>query len=42
MPGIQSFEAKLKDGESMSMDAADRATENVGDTEPHILLVDLK
>ena len=42
IPGGQSFEAEMNDGDSMYMDAADHATENVGDTEAHILLVELK
>ena len=42
MPGGQSFEADLKDGDSLYMEATDHATENVGDTEAHILLVELK
>ena len=42
MPDGNSFEAEFKNGEPMYMDAADHATENIGDTDAHILLVELK
>ena len=42
VPGGQTMEVGMQAGHAMYMDAADHATENVGDTEAHILLVELK
>ncbi len=41
-PDGQSAEAELQDGQVMFFDATEHATENVGTTDIHILLVELK
>ena len=42
LAGGQSFEAELTAGEAMYVDGQDHATENIGDTELRVLLVELK
>jgi mannose-6-phosphate isomerase-like protein (cupin superfamily) len=41
-PDGQSFEAELKSGQAMFMPAHEHSTENVGGTEAHVILVELK
>jgi len=41
-PDSQSMEAEMKTGQSMYFEAADHATENIGGTETHIILIELK
>ena len=41
-PTGESMEAELPDGGSMYMDATEHATENLGTTDAHIVLVELK
>ena len=38
----QTMEAELNEGDSMYLDAVDHATENIGDNELHVMLVELK
>ena len=40
--GGQSMEIELKAGQAMYMDAADHATEILGSSEAHVILVELK
>ena len=42
MPDGQSMELEIKAGEAMYMDASSHATENVGTSEGHVILVELK
>ena len=41
-PDGQSFEAELKSGQSMFAPGGDHSTENIGGTEAHVILVELK
>ena len=41
-PDGQGAEAELEDGQALFFDATEHATENIGNTETHILLVELK
>ena len=41
-PDGQSFETELKAGEPMFVEAQSRSTENTGDSDVHVLLVELK
>ena len=41
-PDGQSMEIEVKAGEAMYMDAATHATENVGTTDGHVLLIELE
>ena len=41
-PTGETMEAELPDGGSMYMDATEHATENLGTTDAHIVLVELK
>ena len=41
-PDGHSMEAELEAGQAMYLDAVDHSTENVGATEGHIILVELK
>ena len=38
----QSMEVELQDGQAMYLDATEHATENLGTTEGHVLLIELK
>ena len=38
----QTMEAELKEGDSMYLEAVDHATENIGDNDIHVMLVELK
>ena len=42
LPDGQSLEIELKSGETFFVEAQDHATENVGTTQAHVLLVELK
>ena len=42
MPGGQSMEIEVKAGEPMYMDAHSHGTENVGTSDGHVLLIELK
>jgi quercetin dioxygenase-like cupin family protein len=42
LPGGQSMEIELEQGHAMYMDASEHATENIGTSEGHIILVELK
>ena len=41
-PDGQSMEIEVQPGQPMYMDASEHATENVGTTEAHVLLIELK
>ena len=41
-PDGQTFEAELDAGQAMFFPAQDHSTENIGDTEGHVILVELK
>ena len=42
LPNGQSIELTLSPGEAMYQDAADHATEVLGSTEAHVILIELK
>ena len=42
LPGGQTMEAELEPGQAMYRDAADHATENIGSTAAHVVLVEIK
>ena len=42
LPGGQSMELELNSGMAMHMDAADHATEILGSSEAHVILIELK
>ena len=41
-PGGQSMELELGAGTAMYQDAADHATENTGDSDAHVIIIELK
>ena len=41
-PDGQSFEAEMKSGQAMFMPGHDHSTENIGGTEGHVIIVELK
>ena len=41
-PDGQSMEAELEQGQALYMDATDHATENVGSSTAHVVLIELK
>lgn len=40
--GGESMEVELNDGDSLYLDAVDHSTENLGTTDAHVILVELK
>ena len=41
-PDVQSMEVEMKAGMTMYLDAVEHSTENIGATEGHVILVELK